>query len=69
MEMREINELMPQITNKHSEICEQLEQLRALELGIQIHVSMAASRSPAIGVDTAEDLAAVQKIIEEMNRG
>lgn len=37
------------------EICEQLEQLRALSLGMTIAVDVPAVR-PGIGVDTAEDL-------------
>jgi 3-deoxy-manno-octulosonate cytidylyltransferase (CMP-KDO synthetase) len=37
------------------EVCEQLEQLRALSLGMTIAVGVPAQR-PGIGVDTAEDL-------------
>jgi 3-deoxy-manno-octulosonate cytidylyltransferase (CMP-KDO synthetase) len=40
------------------EICEQLEQLRALSLGMTIRVAIPGER-PGSGVDTEEDLAAV----------
>jgi 3-deoxy-manno-octulosonate cytidylyltransferase (CMP-KDO synthetase) len=40
------------------EACEQLEQLRALSLGMTIRVGLASER-PGAGVDTEEDLAAV----------
>ena len=40
------------------EVCEQLEQLRALSLGMTIRVGVAAER-PGAGVDTEEDLVAV----------
>ena len=40
------------------EVCEQLEQLRALSLGMTIRVGIPAER-PGSGVDTEEDLAAV----------
>jgi 3-deoxy-manno-octulosonate cytidylyltransferase (CMP-KDO synthetase) len=40
------------------EVCEQLEQLRALSLGMKIRVAMPSER-PGAGVDTEEDLAAV----------
>jgi 3-deoxy-manno-octulosonate cytidylyltransferase (CMP-KDO synthetase) len=39
------------------EVCEQLEQLRALSLGMTIRVAVPTER-PGTGVDTAEDLAA-----------
>lgn len=42
------------------EACEKLEQLRALWLGLTLRVGRAATR-PGPGVDTAEDLAAVQR--------
>lgn len=45
---------------------ESLEQLRALEHGIPIRVLEADEASA--GVDTAEDLARVEKILEEMDR-
>jgi 3-deoxy-manno-octulosonate cytidylyltransferase (CMP-KDO synthetase) len=44
------------------ERCEKLEQLRALWLGITLRVGIAAS-APGPGVDTAEDLAAVEKML------
>lgn len=44
------------------EACEQLEQLRALSIGIKIRVARAADRPPA-GVDTEEDLARVEQIL------
>jgi 3-deoxy-manno-octulosonate cytidylyltransferase (CMP-KDO synthetase) len=40
------------------EVCEQLEQLRALSLGMTIRVAIPSER-PGIGVDTEDDLAAV----------
>lgn len=40
------------------EMCEQLEQLRALSLGMKIRVAIPSER-PGAGVDTEEDLAAV----------
>jgi len=40
------------------EVCEQLEQLRALSLGMKICVAIPSER-PGAGVDTEEDLAAV----------
>jgi len=40
------------------EVCEQLEQLRALSLGMKIRVAIPTER-PGAGVDTEEDLAAV----------
>jgi 3-deoxy-manno-octulosonate cytidylyltransferase (CMP-KDO synthetase) len=39
------------------EVCEQLEQLRALALGMTIRVAVPTER-PGTGVDTEEDLAA-----------
>jgi 3-deoxy-manno-octulosonate cytidylyltransferase (CMP-KDO synthetase) len=39
------------------EVCEQLEQLRALSLGMTIRVAIPSER-PGAGVDTEEDLAA-----------
>ena len=44
------------------EICEQLEQLRALSIGLTIKVAKALSRPPA-GVDTEEDLAMVESLL------
>jgi 3-deoxy-manno-octulosonate cytidylyltransferase (CMP-KDO synthetase) len=44
------------------EKCEQLEQLRALSIGIRIKVAKAISR-PLAGVDTDEDLAAIEKML------
>lgn len=45
------------------EVCEQLEQLRALYNGERIHVETACAPVPA-GVDTAEDLEAVRASLE-----
>jgi len=44
------------------EACEQLEQLRALSIGLRIRVATALSRPPA-GVDTEEDLAEVESLL------
>lgn len=44
------------------EACEQLEQLRALSIGLRIKVAQALSRPPT-GVDTAEDLAQVESLL------
>ena len=47
------------------EVCEQLEQLRALSLGMTIRVAVPAER-PGAGVDTEEDLeAAAQDLRDE----
>ncbi|MEP5568081.1 MAG: 3-deoxy-manno-octulosonate cytidylyltransferase [Halioglobus sp.] len=45
---------------------EQLEQLRALYNGERIHVAVASEAVPA-GVDTAEDLAAVRRLMESLD--
>jgi 3-deoxy-manno-octulosonate cytidylyltransferase (CMP-KDO synthetase) len=45
------------------EECEQLEQLRPLEMGIRIRVGRPARR-PGPGVDTEADLAEVERLIE-----
>ncbi len=45
-----------------AEACEQLEQLRALSIGVSIKVAKALSRPPA-GVDTEEDLAQVESML------
>jgi 3-deoxy-manno-octulosonate cytidylyltransferase (CMP-KDO synthetase) len=44
------------------ELCERLEQLRALESGLQIVVNTACA-VPGPGVDTAADLAAVERLL------
>jgi 3-deoxy-manno-octulosonate cytidylyltransferase (CMP-KDO synthetase) len=44
------------------EACEQLEQLRALAIGIRIKVAKALSRPPA-GVDTEEDLDQIERLL------
>ena len=44
------------------EICEQLEQLRAMSLGMKIKVGVPATR-PGPGVDTEEDLRAVERAL------
>jgi 3-deoxy-manno-octulosonate cytidylyltransferase (CMP-KDO synthetase) len=41
------------------ERCERLEQLRALEAGISIHVALAKSPRPTIAIDTPEDVVRV----------
>lgn len=46
------------------EICEQLEQLRALSIGLKIRVGVPATR-PGPGVDTEEDLKAVERILAQ----
>jgi 3-deoxy-manno-octulosonate cytidylyltransferase (CMP-KDO synthetase) len=45
------------------ELGESLEQLRALWLGMKIQVAVVPER-PAPGVDTADDVARVQKLFE-----
>ncbi|PLW69511.1 3-deoxy-manno-octulosonate cytidylyltransferase [Pseudohalioglobus lutimaris] len=49
----------------HLEVCEQLEQLRALYNGERIHVAPASVPVPA-GVDTAEDLELVRARLEKL---
>jgi 3-deoxy-manno-octulosonate cytidylyltransferase (CMP-KDO synthetase) len=44
------------------EVCEQLEQLRALSIGLRIKVARALSRPPA-GVDIEEDLSRVESLL------
>jgi 3-deoxy-manno-octulosonate cytidylyltransferase (CMP-KDO synthetase) len=44
------------------EACEQLEQLRALSIGLKIRVARALSRPPA-GVDTEEGLAQIERLL------
>jgi 3-deoxy-manno-octulosonate cytidylyltransferase (CMP-KDO synthetase) len=44
------------------EVAESLEQLRALDLGLRIHVAEAVE-APGPGVDTAEDLARVRRLL------
>ncbi len=46
---------------------ESLEQLRAMELGIRIHVSL-VDEAPGIGVDTEEDLARVEQLFLAQDR-
>ena len=45
------------------ESCERLEQLRAMENGVRIHVAQSCVDIPG-GVDTEEDLNAVRAILE-----
>lgn len=52
----------------HLEICEQLEQLRALSLGMQIKVGVPATR-PGAGVDTEDDLREVERTIAQHGSG
>jgi len=47
----------------HLELCEQLEQLRALGLGMTIRVGQPSVR-PGAGVDTEEDLLEAAKVLE-----
>jgi len=49
------------------EVAERLEQLRALDLGIGIHVTC-VDRAPAAGVDTEEDLARAAQALAEGER-
>ena len=49
------------------ETIERLEQLRALENGIPIHVTMCVSERPSIGVDVPEDLDAVLRTLRRTN--
>ncbi|HEY6722704.1 MAG TPA: 3-deoxy-manno-octulosonate cytidylyltransferase [Polyangiaceae bacterium] len=50
------------------EACESLEQLRALWLGIPIHVSV-VDQAPPHGVDTLDDLRRVEAALEKRNDG
>lgn len=50
------------------EQCESLEQLRALWLGIPIHVSV-VERAPAHGVDTPDDLRRVEAVLKKRGHG
>ena len=47
------------------EACEQLEQLRALSIGLKIKVAKALSRPPA-GVDTENDLVEAEKLLSNI---
>ena len=49
------------------EQAESLEQLRALTVGVRIHVAFAAE-PPGIGVDTADDLERVRRQLEARMR-
>ena len=49
------------------EQAESLEQLRALAVGVRIHVALAAE-PPGIGVDTADDLEHVRRLLEARMR-
>lgn len=44
---------------------ERLEQLRALEMGLDIHVAMARSTEPSIAIDTPEDVEHVVRALEK----
>jgi 3-deoxy-manno-octulosonate cytidylyltransferase (CMP-KDO synthetase) len=48
------------------EVCEQLEQLRALSLGMKIKVGIPSAR-PGPGVDTEEDLAEAARLLNRVN--
>ena len=54
-----------QLSQSKNEIENRLEQLRALDNGIDINVSLA--KSSPIGVDTEEDYLALKKIMEYKN--
>jgi 3-deoxy-manno-octulosonate cytidylyltransferase (CMP-KDO synthetase) len=54
----------PSLTQGLLEACESLEQLRALEHGFKIHVSV-TDKSIAGGIDTPEDLLKVQKTFQK----
>jgi len=47
------------------ESCEKLEQLRALENGIEIHVAMAVSSECSVAVDRPEDIARVESALNQ----
>ena len=49
------------------ELCERLEQLRALELGIDIHVALATSTRPSIAVDIPDDIERVEAALRNIN--
>ena len=53
-----------QLPGSSLENCEKLEQLRALENGISIHV-MVVDELESLGVDTPEDLKLVEKTLRE----
>ncbi len=64
------NDVLQRIVNAPRsalEICERLEQLRALSLGLTIKVGRPAQR-PGPGVDTEMDLLEVQRLLEEAAR-
>jgi 3-deoxy-manno-octulosonate cytidylyltransferase (CMP-KDO synthetase) len=50
------------------EQCESLEQLRALWLGIPIHVSV-VDQAPPHGVDTPDDLRRVEEVLKKRGHG
>ena len=56
-----------QLPGSSLENCEKLEQLRALENGISIHV-MVVDELESLGVDTPEDLKLVEKTLREKCR-
>lgn len=49
------------------ETSERLEQLRALEAGLSIHVALAKSSKPTIAIDTPEDVARVLERLRDGN--
>jgi len=49
------------------EVCEKLEQLRALWHGLKIHVDIATA-APGPGVDTEADLLRVERLLQEKSR-
>lgn len=49
------------------ETSERLEQLRALEAGLPIHVALAVSPRPTIAIDTPEDVARVLERLQDGN--
>ncbi len=61
---RETLEKLVSLPESPLERCEKLEQLRALEAGIPIHVLITEEHT--LGVDTPEDLEAVRKTLKKM---
>ena len=55
-----------QLDESSLEFCESLEQLRALQAGIEIQVGV-IDETPPHGVDTMEDYLVVKKLIENKN--
>ena len=62
---RDILERFVKLPEGRLEQCEKLEQLRALENGINIYVHL--SELESIGIDTPEDLELAEKKVKLMN--